>query len=153
MSPTTTQRTAARKAAATRELNQRTPLQQAQDYAERALLIPVGAALVARDNVIEASRPYFNPEMAPRQVERDLRRFERRGTTARNRVEREFKKARTRVERELRQRRTRVQRAVRRNRTRVEREVRRNRRRVGREARNLRSQVGARVDEAVNGVA
>ena len=73
---------AAKRAAATRELNQRTPIQQAQDYAERALLIPVGAALVARDNVIDATKPYFNRDTVQRQVERDLRRFERRGTTA-----------------------------------------------------------------------
>jgi hypothetical protein len=146
---------AARRAAATRELNTRTPIQQAGDYAERAVLIPVGAALVARDRVVEtvagATRPYRSRETAPRQLERDLRRFERRGNTARNRVERELKKARTRVERELRQRRTRVQRVVRQNRTRVEREVRRNRRRVQREAKNLRSQVGlvqSRANEA-----
>lgn len=132
---------AAKRAAATRELNARTPLQQAQDYAERAVLIPVGAALVARDTVVEATKPYVTRQTVQRQVERDLRRFERRGSTARNRVERELKKARTRVERELRQRRTRL-----------ERTVRRNSRRVEREAKNLRSQVGvvgARVDEVV----
>src|SRR5207248_2515740 len=88
-----------------------------------------------RDNVIDATKPYFTRDTVQRQVERDLRRFERRGTTARNRVERELKKTRTRVERELRQRRNRVQRVVRRNRTRVEREVRRNRRRVATSAR------------------
>src|SRR5205807_2636448 len=113
--------------------------QQAQTYAERALLIPVGAALVARDNVIDATKPYFTRDTVQRQVERDLRRFERRGTTARNRVERELKKTRTRVERELRQRRNGVQR-----------EVRRNRRRVEREARNLRSQAANGVERVAN---
>jgi hypothetical protein len=152
---------AAKRAAATRELNQRTPIQQAQDYAERAVLIPVGAALVARDRVVEtvteATRPYRSRETAPRAFERDLRRFERRGTTARNRVEREIKKARTRVERELRQRRNRVQRVVRTNRTRVQREVRRNRTQVQRQVRTLRRDlekradvVTGRVDEAVS---
>jgi len=136
MSPTTTsQSTAAKKAAATRRRNaakkapvqapERTPLQQAQDYAERAVLIPVGAALVARDNLLETvtevAKPYRQRETAQAQLERDIKRFERRGTTARNRVERELKKARTRVERELRQRRTRVQRTVKQNRTRVQR--------------------------------
>src|SRR4051794_25756400 len=101
---------AAKQAAATRELNERTPLQTATEYAERAVLIPVGAALVARDtlvdNVTEVAKPYRNRETASKALERDIKRFERRGTTARNRVERELKKARTRVERELRQRRT-----------------------------------------------
>jgi guanylate kinase len=142
----------AKRAAATRELNQRTPIQQAQEYAEKALLIPVGAALVARDSLVEATKPYVSPDTAQTRLERDLRRFERRGSTARSRVERRLRKARTRVERELRARRNRVQRTVRRNRTVVEREVRRNRRRVEREAKNLRAQfgfVGSRVDEAV----
>jgi hypothetical protein len=178
MSPNTTQSTAAKKAAATRranaqrrsaaakraaatrELSQRNPLQQAQDYAERAVLIPVGAALVARDNLVgaatEATKPYRNRETAQRALERDLRRFERRGTTARNRVERNLKKARTRVERELRQRRNRVQRTVKQNRTRVEREVKRNRTQVERQVKTLRRDLekrvglfGARADEAV----
>src|SRR5205823_813480 len=128
--------------------------EQVQGYATRAVLVPVGAALEARDRVVELARGYRTPELAQRRIERDLKRFERRGTTARNRVERELKRTRTRVERELRQRRNRVQRVVRRNRTRVEREVRRNRHRGEREARNLRSQVGvvgSRVDEAVAG--
>ena len=129
---------AAKQAAATRQLNERTPLQQAQDYAERAVLIPVGAALVARDtlveNVTEAAKPFRTRETATRQIERDVKRFERRGTTARNRVEREVKKARTRVERELRQRRTRV-----------EREIRSTRKDVGAQADLL----GARVENLV----
>lgn len=151
---------AAKKAAATRELNTRTPLQQAQEYAERALLIPVGAALVARDNLVESvtevAKPYRHRETAQRQLERDMKRFERRGTTARNRVEREVKKTRTRVERELRQRRTRVQRVVKQNRTRLQREVKRNRTQVERQVKTLRRDLekraglaGARVDEAV----
>jgi hypothetical protein len=151
---------AAKRAAATRELNARTPIQQAQEYAERAVLVPVGAALVARDNLVESvsdvARPYRSRETAQRQFERDVKRFERRGTTARNRVEREVKKARTRVERELRQRRTRVQRTVKQNRTRVERELKRNRTQVERQVKTLRRDlekraglVGARVDEAV----
>src|SRR5688500_9223523 len=69
---------AAKRAAATRELNQRTPVQQAQDLAERAVLIPVGAALVARDRVVETvtetAKPFRSIETAQRQVERDLKR-------------------------------------------------------------------------------
>src|SRR5215208_1579983 len=43
--------TAARKAAATRAELAKTPVDRAQEYAERAVLVPVGALLVARDNV------------------------------------------------------------------------------------------------------
>ena len=101
----------------------RTPVEQVQYAAERAVLIPVGAALTATDRVAEAvtdlAKAYSTPETAQKRVERDLRRFERRGTTARNRAERRIKRTRTRVERELRQRRTRAVRVVKRNRTRV----------------------------------
>jgi hypothetical protein len=42
---------------------------------------------------------------AERELNKDLRRFERRGTTARNRLERDVRKARTRLERAVRTRR------------------------------------------------
>ena len=116
--------TAARKAAATRAELSKTPVDRVTEYAERAVLIPVGAALVARDNVISTveglrtsltSREKAEKELAARRkrLQADIKRFERRGRTERNRVERQVKKARTRVERELRQRRTRVEREIR----------------------------------------
>ena len=115
--PRASRSTAAKKAAETRAELAKTPVDRAQEYAERAVLVPVGALLVARDSVVA------RPSSAARQ--RDLarqgregagtpaasacrpsiKRFERRGRTERNRVERQVKKARTRVERELRQRR------------------------------------------------
>jgi len=108
---------AAKRAAATRKVNEanlRTPVEQVQEYAEKAVLIPVGAALVARDRVVETvselTKTYSDPETAQKRIERNVKRFERRGSTARNRVERQVKRTRTRVERELRQRRTRVER-------------------------------------------
>lgn len=84
---------AARKAAATRKRNaarrdaRRTPagLEGIQRQAERALLIPVGATLAARDAIADAvtTRSRFR---------RQLSRFERRGATAvrrgRGRIER-----------------------------------------------------------------
>lgn len=109
----------AKRAAVTRELNQRSPVQQAQDAAERAVLIPFGAALTATDRVTETvgdlAKTYGTRARAQKRIERDVKRFERRGSTARNRVERELKKTRTRVERELRQRRTSAVRTVKRN--------------------------------------
>ena len=121
----------ARKAAQTRAEAELTGLGAVQAQAERAVLIPVGAALVARDTVVDAvsattkqvTTPLTSRESAEkeltklqRQVTRYLNRFERRGATARNRLERQVKRTRTRVERELRQRRNQVTRLVRRNR-------------------------------------
>ena len=94
--------TAAKKAAETRRELQRTPVERYVDFAGRAVTIPVGAALVARDNVVELAGKYNSLD----KVERELRKFERRGTTARNEFERELGKRRERVERDLRALRT-----------------------------------------------
>jgi hypothetical protein len=115
--------TAAKKAAETRRELEKTSVDRVQEYAERAVLIPVGAALIARDSVVStvdelrtsfATREQAEKELAARRkrLESDLKRFERRGRTERNRLERQAKKARTRVERQLRQRRTRVEREI-----------------------------------------
>ena len=105
--------TAAKKAAETRRELQRTPVERYVDFAGRAVTIPVGAALVARDNVVELASRYSSIDKVERElrarqrrIETDLRTFERRGTTARNRVERELTKRRERVERDLRALRT-----------------------------------------------
>jgi hypothetical protein len=114
----TTQSKAARaKAARTRAAHQtEAAVKQAQtatrdtaqvvgDYAERAVLIPVGAALMARDRVVSSVSDTISTYSSTSRTQQQLRRFERRGVTARNRLEREVRKARVRVERELRQRR------------------------------------------------
>jgi len=116
--------TATRKAAETRAELAKTPVDRAQEYAERAVLIPVGAVLTARDKAVAtveelaasfSTREKAEKELAARRkrLEADLKRFERRGRTERTRVERRVKKTRTRVERELRQRRNRVERDIR----------------------------------------
>jgi hypothetical protein len=74
-------------------------------YAERAVLIPVGAALTARDRVVSSVNDTFTSYSSPSRAQAQLRKFERRGATARKRLEREVRKARTSVERELRRRR------------------------------------------------
>jgi hypothetical protein len=74
-------------------------------YAERVVLIPLGAALIARDQLVASVNDAISSYGSPRRAQTQLRRFERRGITARNRLEREVRKTRTRVERELRQRR------------------------------------------------
>ena len=117
----------AKKAAETRAQAQLNTLQVVQQQAERAALIPVGAALTARDAVLETLSPYLaGRDSAEREIEKvgkrvstSLKRFERRGSTARNRAVREVKKTRTRVERELRQRRGKAVRTVKQNRREV----------------------------------
>ena len=100
----------ATEARAERTLDQtETAIVRAQGYAEKAILIPVGATLVARDRVLDSvgdlTSRYGTRSKAERALKADVRKFERRGTTARNRLEREVKKTRTRIERQLRQRR------------------------------------------------
>jgi seryl-tRNA synthetase len=82
------------------------------NYAERAVLIPVGAALIARDRVVETVSDTVSNYSSTTKAQEQLRRFEHRGVTARNRLEREVRKARVRVERELRQRRQAVESTV-----------------------------------------
>jgi hypothetical protein len=74
--------------------------------AERAVLIPVGAALIAREQVASSVGDVISIYSSPTKAKTQLRKFERRGATARNRLEREVRKTRTRFERELRQRRS-----------------------------------------------
>jgi len=98
--------------AASRRLTSDRPVAALGDYAERAVLIPVGATLIARDRVVSSVTDTFSIYSSPSRTQAQLRRFERRGVTARKRLEREVRKTRTRVERELRQRRRRVEKAV-----------------------------------------
>ena len=131
----------AKKAAETRAQAQLNTLQVVQLQAERAALIPVGAALTARDAVLEAVTPYVQGrdsaekelEKVGKRVQVSLKRFERRGSTARNRALREVKRTRTRVERELRQRRNSAVRTVKQNRREAERQVKSARRQVERQ--------------------
>jgi translation initiation factor 1 (eIF-1/SUI1) len=82
------------------------------DYAERAVLIPVGAALIARERIVSTVNDTVSTYASPSKTQAQLRRFERRGVTARSRLEREVRKARVRVERELRQRRRKIESTV-----------------------------------------
>jgi hypothetical protein len=83
-------------------------LTQVSGVAESALLVPVGAALEVRDRVVGAIQPWTSRPSAEKElnrVRRDVRRFERRGTVARNRVVREVRKRRNAANRVLRKRR------------------------------------------------
>ena len=76
--------------------------------AERAVLVPVGAGLLASDNLVSTVKGFASKYRTRTNLERELKRYERRGVTARNRFERQVRRARTRVERDLRQNRRRV---------------------------------------------
>jgi len=109
---TTAQRTTAQNTRQARKAENKV-----QALTERAVLTYVGAALTARDNVVdsvdELRTKYGTRAKAERKLETQLRKFERRGETARRSLEREVKRTRTRVERELRERRGRFERQVR----------------------------------------
>lgn len=99
----------ARKAAETRVQAEQSALKAVQAQAERAVLIQVGAALAARDAVLEAVAPLTSGregverELARlgKRVSANLSKFERRGTTARNRAARNVTRTRGRVERQF----------------------------------------------------
>jgi hypothetical protein len=126
----------------------KTPVGQAQLIAERAVLVPVGASLLARDNLVSTVRGLATKYRTRTGFEREIKRFERRGNTARNRFERQVRRTRTKFERELRQRRTRVERTVNENRRRVEHEVRSVGKDIGRQSGTLSARVEKLVAEA-----
>jgi hypothetical protein len=95
--------------------------------AERAVDLPVGVALTARDRVNGAVEPWTKSETRERelkslrtQVTRELNRFERRGGQARRKATQNVRSTRNRVERELKARRRELTKTVRQNRVRAE---------------------------------
>ncbi len=145
---TTTRKTTATRrprSSTTTSTQPKTQVGQAQQLAERAVLVPVGASLLARDNLVSTVKGFATKYRTRASFERELKRYERRGVTARNRVERQIRKTRTRVEREVRQRRTRVERTVTQNRRRLERDVRSARRDLDRQS----GAVGSRFEKLV----
>ncbi len=135
-------------ASTTTSTQPRTPVEQVQQIAERVVLVPVGASLLARENIVSTVRELATRYSTRKGVEREFKRFERRGVTARNRLERQVRRTRTKFERELRQRRTRVERTVKQNRRRLEREVRQVRRDLEKQSRTLTSNVEKFVTDA-----
>lgn len=101
-----------------------TRVEQVQQLAERAVLVQVGAGLLVRDNLVSTVTGLSDRLSSRASVERELKKAERRGASARNQLERQVRRARTQLERELRQRRATVERTVKQNRRSLEREVR-----------------------------
>jgi hypothetical protein len=118
-------------------------VEQAQQIAERALLVPVGASLVARDNLVSTVKEFATRYRTRPGIERELKRYERRGVTARNRFERQIRRTRTRFEREVRRRQSVLQRSVKQNRRRLEREVKSVRRDLEKQS----GMLGSRVEK------
>jgi hypothetical protein len=100
---TTSRATAARSTAA-RSTSTRpaTRAERAQQFATRAVLIPVGAALEARDRVADTVEELVTTTRSRTALEKQLKRFERRGGGARTQLEREMRRTRTRLERQTR---------------------------------------------------
>lgn len=96
--------TAARRAATTRTTSTRpaTRAERAQQFAERAVLIPVGVALEARDRVAGTVGEFVTTTRSRTALEQRLEHFERRGGSARRELEREVRRTRTRLERQTR---------------------------------------------------
>jgi hypothetical protein len=147
---TTTRRSTAgtsrRTASATTPTKPQTPIEQAQQIAERAVLVPVGASLLARDNLVSTVKGLSTKYSTRAGLEREIKRYERRGATARNRFERQVRRTRAKFERELRQRRTTVQRTVKQNRRDFERQVKSVRKDLEKQS----GVVTARVDKLVS---
>lgn len=107
------------------------------------MLVQVGAGLLARDNLVSTVKGFATKYRTRASLEREIKRYERRGASARNRFERQVRRTRTRFERELRQRRGRLERSVKQNSRRVEREVRSVRRDLAKQP------IGAQVEKLV----
>lgn len=113
------------------------PVQVVRQGAERAVDVPVGAALLARERVTDVVEPWTSSTGREKelkslrsQVRRELNKFERRGGQARRKATQRVRSTRTRVERELKSRRREVERNVKQNRTRVGKAVKQNRARA-----------------------
>jgi hypothetical protein len=103
------------------------PVEAVRQSAERAVDVPVGAALLVRDRVSDVVEPWTSTETREKelkslrtQVTRELNRFERRGGQARRKATQRVRSTRTRVERELRARRREVEKTVKQNRVKAE---------------------------------
>lgn len=95
--------TTAKKAAATRRQNAadeqaeqvkqeiRTPIRRAGEIAPKVVLVPVGAALIAREGVVTTIGDLRANYSTRRKTELELRRFERRGTSAVKKIERDVR--------------------------------------------------------------
>ena len=133
-------------AATTTSTQPKTPVDQVTEIAERVVLVPVGVSLLVRDDIVSTVKGLATKYRTRAGLERELKRYEKRGATARNRFETQVRRQRTKFERDLRQRRTRIEKTVKQNRRRLEREVRQARRDFDKQS----SVVTKRVEQLVS---
>ncbi len=107
----------------TRSKQPQTPVEQAQAIAQRAVLVPIGASLLARDNLVRTVKGLAPKYTTRSGLQREIKRYERRGATERNRFERQVRHTRSRFEDGVQHRRSNVEKTVRENRRWLEREV------------------------------
>ena len=120
--------------------------------AERAVDVPVGAALIVRDRVEDAIEPWTTTTARERelkslrtQVTRELNKFERRGGQARRKTVTTVRSTRKSVEREVKARRREVEKAIKQNRTKVEKAVKENRAKAEAQLKKAQKTVSERV--------
>ena len=120
--------------------------------AERAVDVPVGAALTVRDRVNDAVDPWTTSETRSKelkglrtQVTRELNKFERRGGQARRKATTRARQTRNRVERVVKQRRRSVEQGVKQNRAKLEQRLRK----VETQVKENRTKVQERVSSLV----
>ena len=120
--------------------------------AERAVDVPVGAALTVAENVSDSVKPWTDQVSREKelkqirtQVTRELNKLERRGGQARRKATTRARGTRNRIERELKQRRNRVERTVKQNRTKAEKTVKENRAKVEKAVKDVQTAVQERV--------
>lgn len=79
--------------------------EQVSVLAEKAVIVPIGAGLIVRDDLTTALRKLQKKYTTSAGLEKELTRYEKRGTRARKRLERQVRSQRTKFERDLKSRR------------------------------------------------
>jgi hypothetical protein len=79
--------------------------EQVSVLAEKALVVPIGASLIVRDDLTTALRKLQRKYTTSAGLEKELTRYEKRGARARNRFEKQVRSQRRKFERELKARR------------------------------------------------
>src|ERR671919_692575 len=150
---TATKKTTQSTTTAQRERGIESAVAYVRQTAERAVDVPVGAALSVAENVNETVKPWTASTSRERelkrlrtQVTRELNKLERRGGQARRKATTRARGTRNRVERDLKQRRNRVERTVKQNRTKAEKAVKENRVRAERAAKDAQSALTGRIE-------
>jgi 16S rRNA G1207 methylase RsmC len=83
----------------------KTMAEQVSVLAEKAVIVPIGASLIVRDDLRSAMRRLQKKYTTSAGLEKELTRYEKRGARARNRFEKQVRSQRKKFERELKARR------------------------------------------------